>query len=56
MGQMNAGFYFHNLAIPILKNSENKANNSRDVFIGYFLAFLSYLACGLIGYIGFSGS
>ncbi|CDW86646.1 UNKNOWN [Stylonychia lemnae] len=55
MGIMNGGFYFHNLAIPILKNSSKKENNARDVFFGYFLALLSYLACGLLGYIGFSG-
>ena len=56
MGLMSGGFYFHNISIPILKNAKDKSKNVRNVFIGYFLAFLSYLACGIFGYFGFSGS
>eukprot|EP00347_Sterkiella_histriomuscorum_P014790 403359515 len=55
MGMMSGGFYLHNLSIPILKNSEDKSKNVRDVFIGYVLAFLSYLCAGILGYIGFKG-
>lgn len=55
MGMMSGGFYLHNISIPILKNAANPKNNVRDVFIGYTLAFISYLCCGVLGYIGYIG-
>ncbi len=56
MGLISGGFYFHNISMPILKNAKDKTKNVRNVFLGYLLAFISYLACGIFGYIGFSGS
>ncbi len=53
---MSGGFYFHQISIPILRNAEDETKNARNVFIGYFLAFVSYLGCGIMGYIGFNGS
>lgn len=54
-GMMCLGYYLHNCAIPILRNSKNPENNKRDMFIGYLLVFLSYSLVGIAGYIGFSG-
>lgn len=55
-GMMCLGYYLHNCVIPILRNAANPKKNSRDMFIGYFLVFLSYTIVGIVGYIGFSGS
>lgn len=54
-GMMCLGYYLHNCVIPILRNAKNPENNKRDMFIGYFLVFLSYTLVGIAGYIGFSG-
>lgn len=55
-GMMCLGYYLHNCVIPILRNAKNPEKNSRDMFIGYFLVFLSYILVGIAGYIGFSGA
>lgn len=54
-GMMCLGYYLHNCVIPILRNSRNPEYNKRDMFLGYFLVFLSYTLVGIAGYIGFSG-
>ena len=54
LGILGGGYYLHNISLPIYRNSKNPENNIRDVFIGYFLVFLSYTICGVLGYIGFS--
>ena len=54
LGILGGGYYLHNISLPIYRNSKNPENNVRDVFIGYFLVFLSYTICGVLGYIGFS--
>lgn len=56
MGILGGGYYLHNISIPIVKNAKNPEKNIRDVFIGYFMVFISYAICGLFGYYGFSGS
>lgn len=56
MGILGGGYYLHNITLPIIRNSKNPENNVRDVFIGYFLVFLSYSLCGIMGYFGFSGT
>lgn len=55
-GMMCLGFYLHNCVLPIIRNSKNPEKNSRDVFIGYSMVFISYICVGVLGYIGFSGS
>jgi hypothetical protein len=55
-GMLAAGYYMHQLGLPIILDSKNQKNNSRDVFLGYFFVFLTYCIIGLFGYIGFSGS
>lgn len=52
---MCLGYYLHNCVIPILRNAKDPSNNKRDMFIGYFLVFISYVLVGIAGYIGFSG-
>ena len=56
MGILGGGYYLHNISLPIIRNAEKPENNIRDVFLGYFLVFLSYTICGLFGYYGFSGT
>lgn len=56
MGILGGGYYLHNITLPIVRNSANPKNNARDVFIGYFLVFMSYTICGVMGYFGFSGT
>ena len=56
MGIFMGGYQLHNMAIPIIRDSKDPSKNSRDVFIGYILAFVIYLSCGILGYLGFSGS
>ena len=56
MGILGGGYYLHNITLPIIRHSANPKNNARDVFIGYFLVFISYSLCGFMGYFGFSGT
>ena len=53
MGILSGGYYLHNISLPIVRNSKNPENNLRDIFTGFFLVFLSYSVCGVLGYIGF---
>lgn len=56
MGILAGGFYFHNISLSVIHNARNPENNVRDVFLGYFLTFLTYVICGSLGYYGFTGS
>ncbi len=55
MGILGGGYYLHNISLPIVRNSAKPENNVRDVFLGYFLVFISYSLCGFFGYYGFTG-
>jgi amino acid transporter len=55
MGMLGGGYYLHNITLPIIRNAKNPEKNARDVFLGYFMVFLSYAVCGVMGYFGFSG-
>lgn len=55
MGLLGGGFYFHNISLPVIRGSEKPDNNNRDVFIGYFLVYITYCLVGILGYYGFSG-
>lgn len=55
-GALSLGYFTHNIIIPIMKNNEHIQNNKRDLFLGYFLVFLTYTLVGILGYYGFSGS
>jgi hypothetical protein len=54
LGILGGGFYLHNISLPIFRNAKHPENNVRDAFIGYFLVFLSYVSCGVLGSYGFS--
>lgn len=55
MGILGGGFYFHNISLPVIKNAKNKQKTVRDIFIGYFLVFITYTLAGVLGYYGFVG-
>ena len=48
------GLFAHSVILPLLKNNEKQENNKRDLLIGYLLVIFTYLAVGILGYIGFS--
>lgn len=54
VGILCGGYYLHNISLPIYRSSKHPENNLRDIFLGFFLVFLSYAACGCLGYFGFA--
>jgi uncharacterized BrkB/YihY/UPF0761 family membrane protein len=56
LGILSGGYFLHFITLPIIKNAKNPEDNAKNVFIGYFLTFLSYTVCGILGYFGFSGT
>ena len=54
MGILGGGFYLHNMSLPIYRNSKKPEHNYRDIFLGFCVVCLSYIFCGVFGYIGFS--
>ncbi len=54
LGILTASYFSHSFILPIMKNNENPKNNKRDLFVGYFLVYITYLLVGIVGYIGFS--
>ena len=55
-GILCAGYFLHTGSLSIVRASKNPENTKRDMFIGYLLVFITYIFCGCLGYIGFSGS
>ena len=55
MGILGGGFYFHNMALPIISNAQHPENNMRNIFIGFLLVFLTYSSVGVAGVYGFTG-
>lgn len=39
-----------------MRSAAHPENNTRDLFIAYFLVFISYVIVGSFGYIGFMGT
>ncbi len=54
-GSLSLSYFSHTFALPMMKNNEKQQNNKRDLFLGYCLVFVTYLAISIMGYIGFSG-
>lgn len=46
----------HQLSVPILLKAKEPEKKFRDLFIGYFLVFLTYISVGIFGYMAFAGS
>ena len=55
-GMLGIGYFLHTVSIPIIRQNKNQNNNERDVLIGYFLVYLTYLFVGVMGYIGFTST
>jgi len=55
MGILGGGFYLHNISLPIIARNPNPKTNERDLFVGYFFVFFTYVSFGVIGALGFSG-
>mmetsp|Transcript_6598 Transcript_6598/g.5692 ORF Transcript_6598/g.5692 Transcript_6598/m.5692 type:complete len:191 (+) Transcript_6598:210-782(+) len=41
-GMLAAGYFLHQLGLPVILDNNKQENNSRDVFIGYFCVFITY--------------
>ena len=54
-GIFGLGYYLHNCSLPIVRSARAPEKTKRDVFLGYFFVFLSYIVIGSLGYIGFIG-
>lgn len=54
-GSITLGYCSHTFVFSILKNNRVQEKNTRDLFYGYLLVGMTYLLCGILGYIGFSG-
>ena len=52
---LGTGYYLHTCAVPILRNAKNPEHNTRNMFIGYTIVFVSYLLIGCLGYYSFIG-
>ena len=55
MGIMGGGFYYHNMSIGIIENAQYPEKNTRNIFIGFVLVFLTYSVIGVMGVYGFVG-
>lgn len=55
-GTLSLGYFCHTAILPILNSNKNQNNNNRDLFLGYSFVCLTFSLCGILGYIGFSGS
>jgi len=55
MGLLGGGFYFHNISLPVIRNSRYPEKNARDIVIGYVLVLFTYIISGCLGYFGFAG-
>lgn len=56
MGILGGGFYFHNMSLTMVNNAEHPEHNTRNIFIGFLLVFITYSVIGLAGVYGFTGS
>ena len=55
MGIVGGGFYFHNMALPIVANAANPKKTPRNILIGFICVFMTYSLVGVAGVYGFSG-
>jgi len=54
-GCLCAGYFIHQVSIPIISNAADPSKNLRNVFLGYLLVFLCYITVGSLGYFAFTG-
>ena len=55
-GILGLGYFIHTCSLPITRSAIRPQNNDRDMFLGYFFVFISYIILGTLGYIGFIGT
>lgn len=55
-GILCAGYFIHQLSLPILGKAKNPEKNIQSVFIGYLMVFMTYVIVGCFGYFAFAGS
>jgi len=55
-GILQAGYFLHQFSLPIVKTAANKKTITRDVFLGYFMVFMTFVIVGTFGYFAFSGA
>ena len=55
-GILGLGYFLHTCSLPIVRSAARPEKTDRDMFLGYFFVFISYLLIGTMGYIGFIGS
>ena len=54
-GVLGIAYFLHPVIIPICRANKHQDKNVRDVGLGYFYVYLTYITIGVFGYIGFSG-
>ena len=55
-GLLCVGYFLHTCSLSIVRTAKEPAKNPRNVFLGYFFVYLSYVLCGALGYFGFMGT
>ena len=55
-GIFGVGYYLHTCSIPIVRSAAKPEKNDRNLFLGFFLVFVSYILLGGLGYVGFIGN
>ena len=55
-GILGLGYFLHTCSLPIVRSAAKPEKTDRDMFLGYFFVFISYLLIGTLGYIGFIGT
>ena len=55
-GILGLGYFLHTASLPIVRSAKNPELADRDMFLGYFFVFLTYVIIGSLGYIGFMGT
>lgn len=55
-GILGLGYFLHPCSIPIVRSAAKPENTQRDMFLGYFFVFISYVIIGTLGSIGFVGT
>ena len=55
-GIFGLGYFLHTASLPIVRSARNPELADRDMFLGYFFVFLTYVVIGTLGYIGFMGT
>ncbi|XP_037069917.1 LOW QUALITY PROTEIN: sodium-coupled neutral amino acid transporter 9 homolog [Pollicipes pollicipes] len=51
MGTLSLAMFIHNCICRIMESNQHQENNVRDLFIAYFLVFLTYLYIGLLFFV-----